>query len=466
MSLSAEEFKHLRKAILSPLLSTNPRVEQLYRYLRPFFPEFKDSKLSKAYLYARIFPNEAYKDGKMRKLITEFTQVVEDFLIYLELEKQRFQRQKYLTEIYNKRQLYDFFKKNTAVLLKELAQSSYQGETIYKNQMELLQAYFFHPSTSKTKDKTEVLNSLQQHLDNFYFTSKLRLASDIINRSQFLKEEQEIPFLKFLKNYLSEQTNLPLIVTFYLEILHLLKTREVASYWKIRNSFFKNIQALGQEDKKVILLHLLNFAIGQVNKGEHLFRMENFELYKFALQHNLLIENNSISDIAFTNIASYGASLEEFEWTHQFIQDYQPFLVKTFREEATQLSWAYLAFFQKDYTTTINLLLCVPFNKISHKRRGKGLLLRSYFEMALKDSSYQDLFFSYAHSYQKALYRNNIDANPKIQQYLNLIKYLKRIAALVNTYQWKPQIKKEILVAIEAENMVLKPWLLERLKIL
>lgn len=461
--LSVEEFKRLHKGVQSSLLTTNPNVIKLYHTLRPFYPNYDSSKLDKEKLFRKVFPTQSYKDGKMRKLMTEFTKVIEDFLIYNELEAQRFQRQKLLTRIYGKRNLYPFFEKNTFRLINELDALPYRDEDYYWQKKELEQQYFFHPITPKVGKDSKVLYDVIEHLNNYYMTATLKIACELSSRAIYLKEQYELPFLDMIQEKLLEKENLPIPYKVYLSLIDLLKNKEVALYWNTRKVFFEGIAQFSLSDKKTILYYLFNFAIAQVNKGNHAFRVENFELYKFALAQDLLIDNNYMSDIAFTNIVSYGASLNEIEWTVSFIQENKEYLPQLVKEEAIQLSWAYISFFQKNYLTTIDILLPIVFHKISHKRRARSLLLRSYFELSLVNTSYLDIFFSFVEAYQKSLYRNMTDSGMKIQSYLNLVKYLKKIASLLNTHQWRMEIKQEIIKEVKQEDMVLKPWILERL---
>lgn len=462
--LSAEEFKRLRKTVQSPLFTTSPNIFKLYQALRPFFPDFDHSNLNKFNVYAKVFATKPYKDGKMRKLMTEMTQIVEEFLIFLELEQQKFQRQELLTRIYGKRNLYSFFEKQTFQLINELESLPYRDANYYWHKMELQRHYFSHPITPKIGKDNHLLAEVIADLDNYYMMVKLRLACDVVSRATYLKEEHDIIFLQSIRAELKQKEDLPLSYKTYLTLIDLLEKQEVASYWKTRKIFFDGIEQFSRVDKSTILHYLFNFAIAQVTRGENVFRIENFELYKFALEQGLLIENNTISDIAFTNIASYGASLHQFEWTINFIEENKKYLAKAVKKEATQLSLAFVTFFQQNYSQTIDILQPIIFHKLSHNRRSKSLLLRSYFELSLVNESYLELFFSFVAAFQKSLYRNNIDSGAKIQSYLNLIKYLKKIAALVNTHEWKKTVKEEMIREAESENMVLKPWFMKRVK--
>jgi len=91
-SLSKEELKVLRKAVLSPLYNSNKKVVQLFELLRPKHPTFDASQKVKEKLYKKLFPAEGFNDYKWRRVCSELTKVIEQTLIHIDTMENDFAR--------------------------------------------------------------------------------------------------------------------------------------------------------------------------------------------------------------------------------------------------------------------------------------------------------------------------------------------------------------------------------------
>lgn len=467
-NITPSEFKRLQKGVKSSFFTTNPHIPKLYTYLKKYYPDFKNKKLEKTQVYAHLYPKQEYKDNKLRKLFTEFTQIIESFLIHLELQNQPFEQQKLLTKIYGRRNMYSFFERNTNLLLKELANQGIENHNYFRDKMELSHQYLFHPNTPKHRNGSEILSNIMTDLDYYFIAMKLQMASELINRQNHLKEAYDVRFLDTINEELDrKQLPTPAFIRLYIKLLTLLKYQKNEVYWELREELL-SIENVSIEDKSNILQYLMNYAIAKVNKGVEVdkYRKENFDLYKLGLEKKLLIKNERISDIAFTNIASFGASFNEFHWTTNFIEAYQQYLPTQYKNQAVSLSLGYLHFFQEEYEKSINILLFEKFTKVGHNRRAKGLLLRSYFELSLINETYIELFFSFIQSFTKFLYRDSVYSKESIKSYLNLVQVLQKIAKYINNNQWSNTVKQQILEQVKVTDMVLKPWLIKKIECL
>ena len=95
----------------------------------------------------------------------------------------------------------------------------------------------------------------------------------------------------------------------------------------------------------------------------------------------------------------------------------------------------------------------------------KSLLLRSYFELFLQDSSYVKVLTAYSHSFERFLRRNEFSAKNVIKEYLNFTLILRKITKLIYEGKWNADYKKKYKENIRKERMPLKQWLLDNLKL-
>lgn len=130
-SLSAAEFRQFNKFIRSSFFTNSELVLKLYEYLRKHYPDFDSPKLTRERVYSHLFPKSPFNAAKLRDFSFKLTKILEDYLIYLEMNQDDFQKKKLLTHIYGKRNLNVIFKQKTTELLSHLDAQPARDATYY-----------------------------------------------------------------------------------------------------------------------------------------------------------------------------------------------------------------------------------------------------------------------------------------------------------------------------------------------
>ncbi len=118
--LTSKELLELEKQLAVPFYHANEDVLKLFAKLCKYHPSFDHPKLSKAQLYAKVYGKAPYHDGKMRKLMTQLTQLIEQYLVSKELDASEDVKAKLLARSLAGRQNYDLFLDVVDARLKEL----------------------------------------------------------------------------------------------------------------------------------------------------------------------------------------------------------------------------------------------------------------------------------------------------------------------------------------------------------
>ena len=88
--LSTEELKELEKFVASPFFSRGRDFVPLFKILKQFYPDFSDRKLSKEFLFKKIFPGKKFDPQKsynvIKTLSSQLVKMCKDFLMQLEFE--------------------------------------------------------------------------------------------------------------------------------------------------------------------------------------------------------------------------------------------------------------------------------------------------------------------------------------------------------------------------------------------
>ena len=99
-SLSKRQLGELEKFLKSPYHNTNNTIKELFRYIRRYYPNMQNPKLSKQHAFFQLFPDENFDDGKIRTQMHRLKAVVEDFVIQEQLKLDNSIQQRLLIQHY------------------------------------------------------------------------------------------------------------------------------------------------------------------------------------------------------------------------------------------------------------------------------------------------------------------------------------------------------------------------------
>lgn len=442
-SLSKGEMKLLRKAVVSPLYTTNAKVLQLYELLRLQHPSFDASEKGKAKLFKKIFGTTKYNDYKLRRLFSELTRVVENYMIFLDMEVEKIDRQKCLISAYNKRDLYSFFKKETDDLLAKLEDSPYQNADYYSNKIELLKPKYFHPNVNRYDIKDNTLNELSNYLDTFFSLNKAQLAILLKNEEEILNRQHPYTFLATIKKEsITGLNKTNVLLHLYLQSFYLLTGKTEIDFSSFEAQLFESFSSFPSIDRQIIFENGLNHILRQNNRGNPYF--ENHLVFKwnlFGLKHSIFIENGTMSETTFSNIIITACKIGQYDWVQQFIKDYKS-MVDTFDIDGNMIYYAsYIQFSKKDFDKT--LAICSTFQPPNrYILPVRGMIIKCLFEKFLQDDSYFDTLTARLQSFETYLKRNDYFSAINILRYENFIKLLRMLINKIIQKEAPASIKK------------------------
>ena len=464
-ALRPEEFKRCRKAVHSPLFNTNPTVSLLFEAIRKQYPNFKSDSEDIEKLYAKLYPKEKYNDSKMRRLLSFLTQVVEDFIVYLELEEGAFQRQKLLVQAYRKRDLYDLFVRGTDDLIEELDTRPWQNGRYYFEKLQLEQDKYFHPQHEKYDIKDNTLEDLMDDVDAYYAFAKMQMAIALKNKARILNKPYNLRLLEAVDEQADGFMEGNVLYQLYRYSLHLLEEREGVDFGKYQELLFGHLDNLDKEDRMLLFYNGLNYANRQINRGASSFGSVAFDWYKFGLEKEIFTEDGKMHETVFGNIVHYGCKEKQFEWTMWFVQQYAKFLNEKIKADEVACSLAMLNFHKKDYDQVIFQVAQCSFSP-RYFLRSRNIMIRANFEMFLKDQNEYPFLESTLKTFENHLYRNELFSESTIEPHLNFVQILrglsKRILANLNLNEIKDWLYEQLDLR---SKVISKNWLIEILQI-
>lgn len=457
-ALSKEEIKQLQKAVKSPIFNTNPTVIQLFERLKYMHPDFDASPKARRILYKKVFPNNSFNDQKLRRLFTNLSQIIEQFLLLQALKDNNDRRQQMLIEIYEKRAIVPLFEKETRNLNEHQLKQDIKDADWYLNRFQLLYIQYSSMHHAKYDPNDKTLEEAIHCLDNFFALRKIYLDIG-------LKSKQKIYNLNEDNNFL------PIPSTSQVIDNQLFRLYDLASALLSKNDFdiFNDYETLLKElvtklsinDQLILFFSGLNYLNRRINRGDSSLNEKTLDWYKWGLEAKILTQNNQLSPITFGNIVVSGCRLQDFRWIKHFIEKYQEFLPENIRDNEAAYSEATLLFFQKSYDKVLSKLSDYVFSH-QYKLKTKNLLSRTYFELYLQDFDYHELLFASLKNYENYLYRDENFNEAVVKAHLNFIQILKGLISKVNS----PLTEKDVMIWLESQldkraKIVCKNWFLE-----
>lgn len=464
-TMDEEEFRHLRKALKSPLWNTDFNIEKLYAHLKKFYPHFQAASLSDEKIFAAVY-GSAFDDYKLRRLLSSFYSIVLKYLTFLELNQRPKLAQRLKLKMLERRNIYSQFEKETQERIKALKEMPYRDVEYYSEMLELNYDYYFHPLTQKHTLSDEMLNNLSDYIDRYFALMKLRIGSELKNREKLFSESYEIGLMKELDQILQqgfiEET--PIFKLYYYLIQLYKPESNYESFLQLEQTFFSSLSLIRRDDSLLVFQQLLNYVIQQINSGEAQFYSSLLQMYQVGLEKGFLIDKARMSEATFSNIVLVGCHEKAFDWTQQFIVGFVSYLDESVRQDTYTHSLVLLHYYWKEYDQAWKILNEYKFSE-TFQLRTRMIMIRMLFEQFMADSSYFEVLIAQLQAFEKYLSRNNLLSKSKKEVHRHLIVLLKKLAFAIEKGD-KPSKLKAIMQAAMDPNqpMVLKNWVDEVLK--
>jgi hypothetical protein len=300
-TLNKQEIRRFEKHLLQ--LNNNEFI-LLFKFITSISkPSLETLKKEKAYPY--IYKSKNYNDLKIRHLLSDFLEILENFIYLNQASENKFNKLLQLikhTKIFNLTLSEKYQKELEDELNKEKIKTPDYYHTLYQKEVES-EVLFSEQARSSEINYQALLDSL----DNYFIIEKLKTACLAVSHKNIIKTNYDIKFIEAVidsieKNYIDQN----LLAKTYYQAYKLLTEFNEINYLELKQLFFNNTQLFNLAESKALLTILVNFCIKQINNLtlREKYVQECFSLYEFGLNNNFLLSNNKLSRYTFKNIVS------------------------------------------------------------------------------------------------------------------------------------------------------------------
>lgn len=457
-SLDKREMRDFGKS-LTLKAKNKPKLVQLFNLLKKHYPLLTSESLKKDTVYNKLFDKKPFDDRKFRTLLSDLTQLVEEFIMHAELANNSLEREYILLKAFEKRQLDKYFIRNIDRVKAKLKEEQIRDIDYFYHNYKLSNLLYGHPNTQKIELEIDSLKDAMYHLDLFFCAEKLRYSCEMMNREILLTANYNIDFLDEVMDRIKQEpyADNPYLII-YRNLVEAIVNKSNENFYRLRDLIKMHIHIFTPgESQHDVVTFLINFSNHIYHQGNLEFLGESFEIYKFGLERDVFIDRGFMDKVIFNNIVSNACKVGKYDYASDFIDNYQNNLEKSIKDNTVALCRAIVEFNKKNFDKTLEVLRMVEFNDSYDNMLVRGLMLRSYYELdtyALSLDDFMKAFVAY-------LRRNKIISEQYKTQFYNLIKIIKKLNRAKHE---KSITREEIRQELDKTQLVAyRLWLHEKL---
>lgn len=433
-SLSPPEIKSFRDFINSPFHNKNKNVIKLFSSLKTYYPKFSSAQLTKENIYKKIYPGKNYNDLVLRILMSDLLTLLENFLITINLKKNKIDQKKFLIREFTDRKLFNFLKKELNDFSEDRV--SDPEELLDKMFISSRRSEYFMLTDNQKGNDINILD-YAKYLITYFLIKLPSIHYDLSIHKDLYNASPDYDFIETLINdfdlesyieYLDKNKfeYIDLIKLYYLLYSAKKDITDDGYYFEFKKHLNKEIGKFAESEQYNLFIKLESLAIEKIEIGKKEFYNELFEIYSLMTQKNILSDskNNFIPLELFRNIVFTGTALKEYRWTKNFINKFIERISPELRDNTYNHSLAHIYFQTREFTRSLEHLNSIKYDLFVYKADVKILAMRNYYELSAFEPAYSmvDSFKKFVHNNKNIsdLFRKRYDSF--ILHYQKLLK--------------------------------------------
>lgn len=457
-----KDKKKFREFITASFHNSNQTVIRLFDLITRFPLDIRPERLEKKVIAKRLFKGvDGNHNAKLRDYTSKLSILVEDFIIWQELEIQKEERKFLLMQAYERRGIAKQFFKVGQTLSGFLDSQNYRDNEYFFLKYRLNKMLTAHVHSAEFGKQVASFESMNLFLDLFIVGAKLQHF--LIDQSRAYMKDEQVNNL--LKNEISNIANAPQyahyqIFKIYKNLFELEKLpleEKVKSYIDLRRLIVENLMIFRKNELDEIILLFMNKGFQLIQLGLDVINMEVFKLHQFIYEKKLLLFDGKMLSGVYLNTVRIGCNLGQLEWVSIFIKESPDSLEESEKKHLQLLATAYLKCSEKKYDATLELLREVEFLNLHYSLTAKFLIIRCYYE-----EQNDDVLFQFLSTFENFVRRHKQMSKKRKEQLLNFIKFTRKLS---DNYYDKKYDKRQLFQLLESyASIFYKSWLKEMIE--
>ena len=413
-TLPRPALREVEKMTASPFFNQRDDVRALFLFVQKCLQTGKEPTREAA--FEAVFPEKKYDGAQLRLVLHFLTDIVRQYLVWKELEREKGQKELLLAQALRQRSLEHLAQSVLQNAGASLDNTDRHGDPGVQERRFQIHAEVLRQNAGSARTQDLNLQGLSDQLEKSFILRKLKLACELLSHQAVFRADYRFGMLEAVLAHVRNDKNLsdaPEVCLYYHCCLALLHPTETIHFHNMKPLLLRVEEIFRPEECRDIVLLALNFCIRKLNEGDEAFAHEGLELYKDALEKGYLLEKGELSRFSFRNVVGMGLKIKAFDWVEQFIHDYGVRIAPAHRESMVSFNRARLEYSRGRYREAMLLLQKADYHDLLLSLAAKTLLLKIYYEAdelrlldALLDSMTIFLRRKKIIGYHKQNYRN------------------------------------------------------------
>ncbi len=465
--ISKEEFERFGDFVKSPYFNKLPRIVKLFDYLNERYTEAGIEAVTRESISEFMYPKEEFKNESIRKLLSDFARLLEQFLAQVEFEKNEWDKKIYILRGLRTRHYDDKFFKRLKEFKTGHKNSTQEIDEFYETNTKLISEEYEYWFVSKFGDRNEINQEKSDALDYEFIAKKLFLFQYMLSREYVNKDlKYNYTFFEEIEKYVSTNKKRlikenPDLYRNYLSILFYFKEFDRKILLEIR-ALIENDKPYERKINKPYW-EFINLCTYMTNLGFTEFYDDIFSFLKLLNDNELILERGTLSHYYFKIAVHASIYKKEYDWLENFILKYKKYIKYNFKDDMLNLAYANIYFEKKNYSKAKHSANKVTYKDYIHYTNSKFILFKI---------AYEEKDFNEINSISDTI-KKYFKSHPEIPEIFKKgqIEFTKYAAALgkINENHYLGENVdydlKEITKQINSETteIAFKKWLLEKI---
>ncbi len=457
-TLDRPELRDMAKFVRSPFFNGKPQLVGLADYLRTCSETNVVPTNEGA--FAATYPDLAAKGTDMVRLrlaASDLLALLEHYWIYKEKCADLDRAKIRLASVYRKRGLQKHFDITLREARNSRAASLWRHAEHYHDQYLVEWEQFQFAATQKRYD-TFNLQAIHDLMDEAYMARKLRLACLSLSHQTVTGQHYQLGLHAAIVQQVEAQqlATRPAIGLYYHAYHFLAQGTPDAQghFYRFKAMLTESASMFPPDELRTLYLLGLNHCIKQSNTSgdKSIWYRQTFDMYREALELEILLENGHLSRFAVNNITSIALHLGETDWADNFIEKHIVQVEKKFRAAARSLNLAKIAYTRRQFDTALQLLQEADYRDLISSMSARIIQLKIYYEQ----DAYE-LLDSHLDSIKTYLRRQRATGYHR-DSYLDLVRFTR--ALMRCDFSDKKEVAKLRQAITDHPTLMEKEWLL------
>lgn len=460
--LTKIEFRNLEEFLLSPFFNKNQNILKLYYILKDNFHLLSSGMLGQEDIFKKIFPKEKFDDVKSRKLLSNFTKLVEQYLVILEIENGKVNSDIILLNSFKDRNITKSFESLKQIILKQKTLGIKMNKKYYRDMVDLYKAMLGYHADSISPEYEMLITKLEEAQNYKFIISKLNInylstyvknnSNKNFNQRNWLFEE----VTKFVeKNKPEIKDEHPVVYLHYLNYKMTTEENPDNAYGEMKEFIEKHIDQLDNESIRFFLMNMNNYCVKLYWNGSNDALQDILRINSFLDDKDILFINKKVNANNFLTVVNLSLKLNAVQWVENFLNKHKDRLPEELKESTIFLTLARILFAKKEFDKSLYALGKVRYINYFYYINSKLLLCKLYYEL-----NYLKEISTIIESMKQFQKRNENIPNAMNKALNNFITYLKKLVRM----KMNPGERLDHNEILNSTFTAEKEWLAEKVR--